>query len=99
LQLSKPLYESLPGLYVLGGALLIGVSHQLHSGVLSVLLLIAGMLALIGGAAIWLRRRDFRATRAEYWANDEPAGVGVEDTAGADGADRAADALRGPEEP
>ena len=99
MQLSKPLYESLPGLYGLGGALLIGVSHQLHSGVLSVLLLIAGMLALIGGAAIWLRRRDFRATRAEYWANDEPAGVGAEDTAGADGADRAADALRGPEEP
>jgi hypothetical protein len=99
LQLSKPLYESLPGLYVLGGALLIGVSHQLHSGVLSVLLLIAGMLALIGGAAIWLRRRDFRATRAEYWANDAPASVDGEGTAGRDSADRAADALRGPEEP
>ena len=83
MQLSKPLYESLPWLYVLGGALLIGVSHQLHSGVLSVLLLIAGMLALIGGAAIWLRRRDFRATRAEYWANDGPASVDGEGAAGA----------------
>ena len=99
MQLSKPLYESLPGLYVLGGALLIFVSHQLHSGVLSMLLLIAGMLALIGGAAIWLRRRDFRATRAEYWANEPPAGVDGEGTAGRDSADRAADALRGPEEP
>jgi hypothetical protein len=102
LQLSKPLYESLPWLYVLGGALLIGVSHQLHSGVLSVLLLIAGLLAVIGGAAIWLRRRDFRATRAEYWANEGPANVDDAGTAGADGgdgADRAADALRGPEEP
>ena len=55
MQLSKPLYESLPWLYVLGGALLIGVSHQLHSGALSVLLLAAGVLAVIGGAAIWLR--------------------------------------------
>jgi hypothetical protein len=99
LQLSKPLYESLPWLYLLGGALLIGISHQLHSGVLSMLLLVAGVLALIGGAAIWLRRRDFRATRAEYWANDGSASVDGEGTTGRDGADRAADALRGPEEP
>ena len=99
MQLSKPLYESLPWLYLLGGALLIGVSHQLHSGVLSMLLLVAGMLALIGGAAIWLRRRDFRATRAEYWANDGAASVDGEGTTGRDSADRAADALRGPEEP
>jgi hypothetical protein len=100
-QLSKPLYESLPGLYVLGGALLIGVSHQLHSGVLSVLLLVAGVLALIAGAAIWLRRRDFRATRAEYWSNNGPSSVdGDSDSAAAgDGADRAADAVRGPQEP
>ena len=81
MQLSKPFYESLPWLYLLGGALLIGVSYRLHSGVLSMLLLIAGMLALIGGAAIWLRRRDFRATRAEYWANDGPASVDAEGTA------------------
>ena len=99
MQLSKPLYESLPWLYVLAGALLIGVSHQLHSGVLSVLLLLAGLMAVIGGAAIWLRRRDFRATRAEYWANDGPASVDGEGTTGPDSADRAADALRGPEEP
>ena len=99
MQLSKPLYESLPGLYVLGGALLIAVSHQLHSGALSVLLLIAGLLAVIGGAAIWLRRRDFRATRAEYWANDEPSGVEGDGAAARDSADRAADALRGPEKP
>jgi hypothetical protein len=99
LQLSKPLYESLPGLYVLGGALLIAVSHQLHSGALSVLLLIAGMLAVIGGAAIWLRRRDFRATRAEYWADDGPSSVDGDGAAAGEGADRAADALRRPEEP
>jgi hypothetical protein len=106
LQLSKPLYESLPWLYVLAGALLIGVSHQLHSGVLSVLLLLAGLLAVIGGAAIWLRRRDFRATRAEYWANNGPSNVDVDgdgavagESTAEKGADRAADALRGPEKP
>lgn len=99
MQLSKPLYESLPWLYVLGGALLIGASHRLHSGALSVLLLMAGMLAVIGGAAIWLRRRDFRATRAEYWAKDGPSSVDSDGAAAGDGADRAADALRRPEEP
>ncbi|HEX2790052.1 MAG TPA: hypothetical protein VHN17_06455 [Steroidobacteraceae bacterium] len=99
MQLSKPLYESLPWLYALGGALLIAASHQLHSGALSVLLLIAGTLAVIGGAAIWLRRRDFRATRAEYWANDGQSDVDVDAAAAGDGAKRAADALRAPEEP
>jgi hypothetical protein len=75
LQLSKPIYESLPWVYGLGGSLLIAISHQLHSGVLSVLLLLAGALALVGGAAIWLRRRDFRATRAEYWSHDAQPGI------------------------
>jgi hypothetical protein len=79
LQLSKPIYESLPWLYGLGGGLLLAISHQLHSGVLSGLLLLAGALALVGGAAIWLRRRDFRATRAEYWSHDAQPGIDVDD--------------------
>jgi uncharacterized iron-regulated membrane protein len=74
LQFSKPIYESLPWAYVMAGALLIAISYQLHSGILSVLLLLAGVLGLVGGAAIWLRRRDFRATRAEYWSQQRQAG-------------------------
>ena len=99
MHLSKPVYESLPWLYALGGGLLIAASHQLHSGVLSVLLLIAGTLGLVGGAAIWLRRRDFRATHAEYWSQDGPSSVDGDDEASRSSADRAADALRSPEEP
>jgi hypothetical protein len=79
LQLSKPVYESLPWLYALAGALLIAASYRLHSGALSVLLLIAGTLGLVGGAAIWLRRRDFRATRAEYWSHNGPTSVDEDD--------------------
>ncbi|MFI4869748.1 MAG: hypothetical protein ACHQDD_10435 [Steroidobacterales bacterium] len=79
MQLSKPVYESLPWLYALAGALLLAASHRLHSGLLSVLLLIAGALGLVGGAAIWLRRRDFRATRAEYWSHNGPTGVDADD--------------------
>jgi hypothetical protein len=80
-RIPTPLYESLPWLYALAGALLIAASHELHSGALSLLLLLAGALGLIGGAAIWLRRRDFRATRAEYWSHDAQPRVGDDDRA------------------
>jgi hypothetical protein len=79
LQLSKPVYESLPWGYALGGAALITISHRLHSGLLSSMLLLSGVLAVVGGAAIWLRRRDFRATRAEYWLGDGKPDVEAED--------------------
>jgi hypothetical protein len=69
-QLSKPVYESLPWGYALGGVALIAISHRLHSGLLAALLLLVGLLGLVAGAAIALRRRDFRTTRAEYWSQD-----------------------------
>jgi hypothetical protein len=81
LQLSRPVYESLPWVYALGGALLIAISYRLHSGILSVLLLLAGMLGLVGGAAVWLRRRDFRATHAEYWSQHGQPGDDIDDEA------------------
>jgi hypothetical protein len=78
LQLPKPIYESLPWAYALVGAVLIAISHGLHSGAVSLVLLIAGVLGLVGGAAVWLRRRDFRATRAEYWSQQEQPGIDVD---------------------
>jgi hypothetical protein len=99
LHLPKPLYESLPWLYVLAGAVLIAVSHQLHSGLVSQLLLIAGTLGLVGGAAVWLRRRDFRETHAEYRLQDGPSDVEDDKAAVRGSAERAADAVGGSEEP
>jgi hypothetical protein len=99
LHFPKPLYESLPWLYVLAGAGLIAVSHQLHSGVLSALLLIAGTLAVVGGAVVWLRRRDFRETHAEYWLQDGPEGIDADKAAAPRSAERAVDTVGGPEEP
>jgi hypothetical protein len=78
LQLPKPIYESLPWAYALAGAVLIAISHELHSGVLSILLLLAGVIGLVGGAAVWLRRRDFRTTRAEYWSHQGQPDIDVE---------------------
>jgi hypothetical protein len=71
MRIANPLYESLPALYVLVGGLLLFGSYRLHSGAVSMLLLIAGVLGLIGGVAVWLRRRDFRAANAEYWHQAE----------------------------
>jgi hypothetical protein len=78
LQLPKPIYESLPWAYALASAVLIAISHELHSGAVSLVLLLAGVLGLVGAAAVWLRRRDFRATRAEYWSQQGQPGIDVD---------------------
>ena len=64
--LSRPLYESLPWLYVAGGAVAVTVSYVTLSRPLSFVLGLSGILALIAGLAVWLRRRDFRELRANY---------------------------------
>jgi LPXTG-motif cell wall-anchored protein len=73
MRLSRPIYESLPVLYLLAGAALLIVSYRLHTGSVSVLLLIAGMLSVVAGVVIFLRRRDFRTTDAEYWSRSADA--------------------------
>jgi hypothetical protein len=65
-RLSRPLYESLPWLYVAGGAGAVAVSYLTLSRPLSLLLGLAGIIALIAGLAVALRRRDFRELRANY---------------------------------
>jgi hypothetical protein len=72
MRIANPLYESLPVVYVLTGAVLLYGSYRLHSGTLSVLMMIAGALGAIAGVAVWLRRRDFRAVNAEYWSRRDP---------------------------
>jgi hypothetical protein len=68
MRIANPLYESLPALYVLGGGVLLYGSYRLHSGPLSLVMMVAGALGAIGGVAVWLRRRDFRIANAEYWS-------------------------------
>jgi len=65
-RLSRPLYESLPWLYVAGGVVALTVSYFSVSRPLSLLLGLCGVIALVGGLAVWLRRRDFRELRANY---------------------------------
>ena len=74
-RLSRPLYESLPWLYVAGGALAVTVSYWTLSRPLSFVLGLSGIVALIAGLAVLLRRRDFRELRANY---ADPAGLSGE---------------------
>ena len=69
-RLSRPVYEGLPWAYVLGGlAALVGSYFQTSSG-LSVLLGLPGLLALLAGVVVLLRRRGYRRLRAQYDAPD-----------------------------
>ncbi len=73
LRLSRPLYESLPWLYILGGLLALAASYRLEGrGSLVTLLGILGFAALLAGIVILLRRRDYRELRAHYSNPDSP---------------------------
>jgi hypothetical protein len=68
MRLPQPLYESLPALYALGGAGALLVGYRLHAGAWSVLCSAGGLLALVAGAAVAMRRRDYRDHQREYAA-------------------------------
>jgi hypothetical protein len=61
----RPVYEALPYTYaIVGGALLLA-AFFFESGPRG-LLLTLGALGVTGGLVIWMRRRDYRASHAEY---------------------------------
>ncbi len=69
-RLSRPVYESLPWAYLLGGLLALIASYFQTSPTLSVVLGLPGFLALLAGVVIVLRRRSYRKLRAQYDAPD-----------------------------
>ncbi len=77
-QFSRPVYEGLPWLYIICGLLILAGSYLLSAhGVLSLLAGITGLLCVLGGVVLLLRRRDFRELRSQYpdnlaARNDEP---------------------------
>jgi LPXTG-motif cell wall-anchored protein len=63
--LSRPVYELIPYAYMtLGVVLLVASGFATGSG--ASLLMIAGIAALIVGAVLWLKRRDYRRGQSEY---------------------------------
>ncbi|MBV8783851.1 MAG: hypothetical protein JOZ67_06680 [Gammaproteobacteria bacterium] len=66
-QFSRPVYEGLPWFYIICGLLALALSYALalHGG-LSLVIGILGLLAVLAGVVVLLRRRDYRALRAQY---------------------------------
>ncbi len=65
-RLSRPVYESLPWIYIACGIAALVGSYLMPSGVLSLIVGLAGLMAVLAGVVILLRRRDYRALRSEY---------------------------------
>jgi hypothetical protein len=75
LRLSRPLYEVLPWLYVGAGLAALGASYFAASPLASASLGLPGLVALLGGVVVWLRRRGYRHMRANYARPDALAEV------------------------
>jgi Flp pilus assembly protein TadB len=65
-RLSRPVYEGLPWLYMLCGIAAFVGSYLLPSGLFSLLAGLVGLVGVLGGIVILLRRRDYRELRAQY---------------------------------
>jgi len=73
--LSRPLYEGLPWIYIISGLGALLASYLLASrGVLSLFVGVLGLVCVVGGFVLLLRRRDYRALRAEYADPDSLSG-------------------------
>jgi hypothetical protein len=66
MRLSKPLYESLPLLYVVIGAAAIVIAYFEPERVRSIVAFVIGLLAAIAALTIFLHRQDRRALKREY---------------------------------
>lgn len=60
LWLSKPVYELLPYFYMGGGLLALAASIYLNYWYWPTICLVAGLILLVGGLMVWLKRRDYR---------------------------------------
>lgn len=65
-RLSRPLYEGLPWAYLACGAAALTGSYLLSPRIVSHVLAVVGLVGVLGGSVILLRRRDYRQLRANY---------------------------------
>ena len=64
---SRPVYEGLPWFYITGGIAALIASYLLASrGGWSLLTGLLGLVVLVGGIVVLLRRPDYRQLRSQY---------------------------------
>lgn len=59
---SKPIYESLPYFYLVVGALSLAASLYMDHWYWQEICFVVGLLCLVGGLVVLLKRRDYRVT-------------------------------------
>jgi nitrate reductase gamma subunit len=64
---SRPVYEGLPWVYIMCGLGALLASYLVAArGALSLVVGMLGLACVVGGFVLLLRRRDYRAMRAQY---------------------------------
>lgn len=64
--LARPIYEMLPYVYMIVGIVLLAAAWLVNAETLPGIFMAIGSLSLLAGIVLWLRRRDYRTTQAEY---------------------------------
>ena len=72
--LNRFVYESLPAAYAALGATLLWLSYQYREAWWSTVCALAGLAGMVAGLMIWMHRRDYRATSADYQYRGRPVG-------------------------
>ena len=70
-RVSRPIYEALPYIYIVGGLAALTASYLHGSKAWSLALGLPGLIGVLGGVVVVLRRRDFRQMKADNYFTDE----------------------------
>lgn len=60
--ISKPVYESLPYIYLVVGGVFLVSSMYVNYGYWPTICFVSGLVCLVGGLVVLLKRRDYRQT-------------------------------------